>query len=201
MRAELEERYVQNLQRVRALVQIYRELGGGGSGRRAVEKVDVLRAAVVFLHATLEDVLRALLSRRWRLAASAQQFADIPIAVAADGRHPAKIGMPELMGQVGKSVDELVQQSIDAYLERSNYNNLGEVKAALTRSGLSADVVAPTAKPIAAMMSRRHQIVHRADRQDAGGSGNHVAASLGVGAVEAWILAVERLLAGIVARL
>jgi hypothetical protein len=50
------------------------------------------------------------------------------------------------------------------------------------------------------MMSRRHQIVHRADRHDLGGSGNHMAASLGTAAVEAWIEAVDALCRDIVAR-
>ena len=64
MREEIEARYVLNLQRVRKLVQVYRDLAGPGSGRRPVETVDLLRSAVVFLHAALEDVLRTLLVRR-----------------------------------------------------------------------------------------------------------------------------------------
>ena len=50
----------QNLDRASNLVEIYRTLYGEGKGRRSVPKVDLLPAAVVFIHASLEDFLRAL---------------------------------------------------------------------------------------------------------------------------------------------
>ena len=78
-----------------------------------------------------------------------------------------------------------------AHLERSNFNNLADVKKALARCGIDASVVTPFTHELAAMMSRRHLIVHRADRQDAGGSGKHAAASLGAATVQTWKAAVE----------
>src|SRR5262245_29791393 len=79
MEPELEARARRNLQRVRKLVQLYRDLAGPGRGRRPVETIDLLRSAVVFLHATLEDALRTLLVERWVLATDTSHFADLPI--------------------------------------------------------------------------------------------------------------------------
>lgn len=106
-----------------------------------------------------------------------------------------KVTLVELASLRGKSIDELVQESVEAHLARSNFNNVGDVKTAISRSGLTTLAVLPYASSLAAMMTRRHQIVHRADRREVGGSGNHAAASLGVATVEAWIAAVEAIVA------
>jgi len=200
MREEIEARYVLNLQRVRKLVQVYRDLAGPGPGRRPVETVDLLRSAVVFLHATLEDVLRTLLVRRWVSVADPSHFEDIPVALSPESRH-AKVTLADLALHRGKSVEQILQASVDAHLARATFSHVGDVRTALLRSGIDAAVLTPHARRIAATMSRRHQIVHRADRQDAGGSGNHAGASLGVGTVEAWIAAIEAVCRGIVAKL
>lgn len=200
MREEIETGFRLNLQRVRKLVQVYRDLAGPGPGRRPVETTDVLRCAVVFLHATLEDLLRGLLVRRWSDASDPSAFDDIPIAVGADTRN-TKVTLADLASLRGKTVAEVVQASVEAHLGRSTFNHVGEVKTALIRSGIDAGAVGPYATEIATMMSRRHQIVHRADRQDLPRPGNHFAASLGVLTVEGWIAAVEGLCRAIVARL
>ncbi len=47
------DRLNQNLDRASNLVEIYRVVYGEGKGRRNVHKIDLLRAAVVFIHASL----------------------------------------------------------------------------------------------------------------------------------------------------
>ena len=44
---------------------MYTTRAGTGQGRRSVQDTDILRAAVVLLHATLEDLLRSLAD--WKL--------------------------------------------------------------------------------------------------------------------------------------
>lgn len=200
MREEIEARYELNLQRVRKLVQVYRDLAGPGSGRRPVETVDLLRSAVVFLHATLEDVLRTLLVHRWVSAADPVHFEDIPVALSPESRQ-AKVSLADLAPHRGKTVEQILQASVEAHLARATFNHVGDVRTALIRSGIDAAFLTPHARRVAATMSRRHQIVHRADRQDAPGPGHHAGASLGVAAVEAWISAVEAVCRGIVAKL
>lgn len=197
MREDIVTRYEPNLARVRKLVDAYRAIAGPGPGRRSLDTIDVLRAAVVFLHATLEDVLRTLLARRWPTAGPEHPFDGIPVA---PGRRD-RVTLTDLASHRGKSVDDVVRESVNAYLERSNFNNVADVKTAMQRAGLDFEAIAPQASSLAAMMTRRHQIVHRADRQEIGGSGNHAAASLGISTVEAWISAVEATCKAIVAQL
>src|SRR5437588_8261871 len=52
--------FTANLGRVSNLVKLYENTSGRGKGRKAVHEADVLRAAVVFAHATLEDFIRSI---------------------------------------------------------------------------------------------------------------------------------------------
>lgn len=51
------QRFGANLGRVRSLIGTYAAVVGSGSGRPSVQNADVLRAAVILLHAALEDLL------------------------------------------------------------------------------------------------------------------------------------------------
>ena len=57
---EIRDRFRGNLHRVRIMVEAYESGAGKGKGRRSVGQTDLLRAAVVLLHATLEDLLRSV---------------------------------------------------------------------------------------------------------------------------------------------
>ena len=60
----IRERFERNLQRVRSLVALFSSLTGAGRGRASVEIEDILRSAVVLLHASLEDLLRGIANVR-----------------------------------------------------------------------------------------------------------------------------------------
>jgi hypothetical protein len=200
MRDEIAEHSALNLARVRELVRVHEGLAADDPGAASSEATDVLRAAVVFLHATLEDVLRTLLERRWLRVADPRTFDDVPIATGPDLRQQ-KITLADLVLHRGKSVADLVQESIDAHLERSSFNHVGDIKTALARSGVDARSVAPYEGALAAMMSRRHQIVHRADMPQVFGSGRRAATPLALATVEAWIAAVAGVCGSVVAGL
>ena len=77
MKIEIESCFNSNHQRVEHLVALY-ETATLVPGRRAVDLSDLLRSAVVFLHATLEDFL--LSQREWTLpTAEASHLKEIPI--------------------------------------------------------------------------------------------------------------------------
>ena len=80
MKAVIEGRFNENIARVRNLLSIYgTHLSGSGGGRRSHSKTDVLRAATVMLHASLEDLLRSI--AYWRLPlANAESLNKIPLA-------------------------------------------------------------------------------------------------------------------------
>lgn len=187
MKAEIQTRFSENLERARHLVQVY-QTSALGPGRRAVDTTDLLRAAVVFLHATIEDFLRSLLE--WKLPhAAAVHLKDIPLA----GKRPrSTYTLDELAQFRGESVDEVVARSIAAHLDRSNFNDPGEVEGVLERIGLPKTLLDPYRDKLGPMMKRRHWIVHRADRNIATGRGHQAAVALQQAAVEAWSTALRR---------
>ena len=198
MRDEIEVRFKANLDRVRAIVAAYQERARPGSGRQAVQTVDLLRAAVVFLHATMEDALRSALEWKWPEATSRELLADVPVVCHNRG---SKIELVDLLPHRGTTVDDLIRRSVEAHLERASFNNVGDVKKAVERMGLPPTIVTPYRGDLASLMARRHSIVHRADRLDKQGSGYNGAASLGQWLVSRWISSVEGLCTAIVAAL
>jgi len=196
VKAEIETRFAANLERVRHLVDAYQG-AADGQGRRPVVTTDVLRAAVVFLHATLEDLLRSLLE--WKLPqAAAVHLKDVPLT----GKKPrSTFTLDDLAPFRGKSVDDLIARSVLENLERSNFNDPGEVEGVLERIGLPRVLLDPYRDKLGPMMKRRHWIVHRADRNTATGRGHHAAGTLQQAAVEAWSEALRQFGADVLARL
>lgn len=184
VKQEITRRFERNLSRVENLLQMYPT---EGRGRRDVEATDLLRASVVFLHATLEDLVRSVLE--WKLpSAPAGSFGDVPLVGCERG---VKIGLKELVEFRGRSVDNIIQESVTEYLSESNFGHPGELKIALEKVGLPKSIVETYQDKLGPMMSRRHWIVHRADRNDAVGSGQHSARSLGTGTIQRWLEAVR----------
>lgn len=121
---------------------------------------DLLRASVVLLHATLEDVLRSILELRLPTA-NPEHLAMLKFAVG--DRSKDHLSVSELAKHRGKTVDQLIGERIDVYLERSNFNNIEDVVQALARAGIDANLLDPYKDALAALMQRRHWIVHRVD--------------------------------------
>jgi len=188
IREEIQTRFNGNLQRVRNIVGLYTASTRKRKGRPAVQETDLLRAAVVLLHATLEDLLRS--SAAWKLpTAAAGVLSEIPLA---GSRGNKSLGLQELAAFRGRSVDEVISRSVSEYLERSSYNHPGDVKAILEKIGIEKSIVDGFAATLAVMMARRHLIAHRADRNPIRGPGHHEAQSLSSSAVTRWIDTVER---------
>lgn len=198
MRDQIEARFKANVGRVRAIVDVYRDRARPGSGRQDVSTTDLLRAAVVFLHATMEDALRGALEWKWPETTSRDLLVEVPVVGHNRG---SKIELADLLPYKGESVNDLIRRSVEAHLERSNFNNVGEVKKAVTRMGLDPQLVTPYQSDLASLMARRHNIVHRADRLGEQGSGYHGAASLSQGLIGRWIASVEGLCTAILAEL
>lgn len=159
MKQEISDRFDLNIARVRNLVSIYRiQLSGPGKGRRGHQETDVLRAALVLLHASMEDVLRSL--AYWKMPAAAPTVLE---KIALVGGNSIKFHLGNLATHGGKTVDEVIKDSVDASLERSNYNNCDEVVGLLVSIGLDPTPLQQYMPGLDSAMKRRHQIVHRAD--------------------------------------
>jgi len=143
----------------------------------------------VLLHATLEDLVRSL--AEWKLpAATPDVLAEVPLSGQKRG---AKFGMQELAAFRGQTVDEVIARSVSEHLERSSYNHPGDLEATLVAIGCKIKIERDKRVELAAMMSRRHWIAHRLDRNPKKGSGHHRVKSLSILVVNRWIEAVERL--------
>lgn len=186
---EINERLNSNLDRVKNLVTIYEaHLQRPGRGRQDAHRSDVLRATVVLLHASLEDFLRSIAN--WKLpSAKAEVVAAVPLL--GTGSIPKKFTLGDLAQFRGMAVDDVISKSVDAYLDRSNYNNAGDLRAFFQELALPISTVEPLFSDVNEMMRRRHLIVHRADRNDAVGRGQHATHSISRTTVNRWIALVE----------
>lgn len=116
-----------NLSRVDNLVSLY---GTSSRGRTAVKEADILRAALVMLHASLEDYLRALLI--WKIDQFEEEILDEFGFNKKKKRSADKISLGELSRHREKSVAEVIDESVRSQLEEyQSFNNLGDVKKAL----------------------------------------------------------------------
>lgn len=183
MKEDIEKRFARNLDRVESLLQLY---PNDGPGRRAVGASDLLRSAVVFLHATTEDLIRSILEWKLPLARN-EAFAEMPLV----GLKRNKFNLEDLAAHRGKSVDEVLRESLVASLQDSNFNSPGEVVRALQQVGLPSTFVDPYRDDLGPMMKRRHWIVHRADRNQDSGSGQHSVQSIALPTVKTWLRAVR----------
>ena len=186
MKSEISTRFDENLARVENLVNLYSAAGGG---RRDVAQSDLLRAAVAFLHASLEELMREILE--WKLPdAPSEMFNDVPLAGSAPR---TRFTLPELASHRGKNVDAVLRESIREHLLVSSFNHPGDLQRALENAGLSSVPIAPYRRELGPMMSRRHWIVHRADRNEFAGPGHHATRSLSKATVDRWLRAVRGL--------
>jgi hypothetical protein len=122
---------------------------------------DILRAAVVLIHAHLEDFLRTIAGVL--LPVGDESFLNsIPLA-GLKGR-PEKFSLGKLVQHKGKSVDDVLRESVSEYLDRRTFNNTEEITQLLGELGVDTSKVNECFPAIQQMMKRRHQIVHRVDR-------------------------------------
>jgi len=151
-----------NIARINQLLTAAQEYLASKDHEKLAIGDDFLRSAVVFLHATLEDALRTLAMLYLPLS-SEIQLNDIPLIGTGNGNRPEKFFLGKLAEHRGKSVDNLLEESVSAYLQRSNYNNTVDVAYLLRGLGINLKEVSPYFPAIDELMKRRHEIVHRAD--------------------------------------
>lgn len=125
-------------------------------------RADILRTIVVFLHATFEDVLRT--TARQRIAAAKSEVLDkIPLVGTSRSGRAEKFHLGALNEHRGKTVDQLIQESVENYLDRESFGSCADVDEVLTHMGLDAAPFKPLYADLDQMMKRRHRIVHEAD--------------------------------------
>jgi hypothetical protein len=123
---------------------------------------DILRAIVVFLHATFEDALREI--ARLRLSdPSVEILEKIPLVGLSPSGQPQKFSLGVLKGYQGKTVEDLIRESVDEHLNKTSFNHPTDVVIMLRKIQIDATGLDKYFGVLDEMMKRRHQIVHQAD--------------------------------------
>jgi hypothetical protein len=151
-------RFLFNMRRINRLIALAPPPKSEGEVESDTLCGDLNRAVVVFLHATFEDLLRT--AARQRLdAAKWQDFNDIPLV----GGRAEKFNLAALDAHRGKTVDQLIRESVDHYLNRQTFGSCGDVEDVLRQIGLDSKPFKPLYADLDQLMKRRHRIVHEAD--------------------------------------
>jgi hypothetical protein len=124
---------------------------------------DILRSAVVLLHALMEDGIRSCLSRCYPI--TEESFRNIPIL--GIGRPGNKVDFAELFPHRDKTVAEVFRESVREHVHRRSFSDYGQVRYALEECGVHSthlkQLDEKVGAKISALIARRHKIVHNAD--------------------------------------
>lgn len=154
--------FSENLGRAKNLIEASIRLSVGDSGVTPLAE-DVLRASVVFLHASLEEVIRNLFVRRLPNVA-ADKLDEIPLAGMTGLRRPSKIFLGALVQFRGDFVDNVIKRSIESYVDTFNLNSSTELAQCLELAEVDVSDLRQYFPALNELMKRRHQIVHQMDR-------------------------------------
>lgn len=187
-------RYLKNLNRVTNLVHVYESHPDSkGKGRKDVRTTDILRASVVLLHSTFEDICRTI-ERELLPRGGEEALNEVPLLGISKQGRPEKFFLGKLASYRGKTVDEVITRSVEAHLDLASYNSVDDFCAFLKRVGFSNEPFKPFLPQLASLMKRRHHIVHQADRSGERGRGYQQARSLSRNTVRRWVSCVRRVL-------
>lgn len=191
-------RFKDNVTRVRNLLSLFEQIGAGKQGRRPTHATDVLRAATVLLHASLEEFVSGLARERLPNA-DINALNNVPLV--GTGPRLERISLGQLAPYKEQSVGRLIEDSVSEHLDRSNWNNPGDLKKMLQSLGLNVAELDIDWDSLGRLMARRHQIVHQADRNPKVGVGQPKAEMIAVKMVRQWTEDVEHFVDQVAERL
>ena len=157
------DQFTKNMQRSRMLVAMYSQIAKDHPDSKSIHATDILRAAVVFMHAALEEFLRSLVLTTFPLA-HAEVLNDVPLSGQNRMGRAEKFFLGDLTRFKDLTVAQVIERSVRDYVSRQTYNNRGDLMFVVRSLGLRDSDVAGVMPKLDAMLQRRHQIVHRGDR-------------------------------------
>ena len=125
-------------------------------------KDDILRAAVVLLHATLEDFLR-FLGGRYIPSGGEEVLNRMSLVDSSSVLHPEKFLLGKLAEHRGKTVDQLIAESVQAHLDKRSFSSIKDITSLLASVGIPSSEVEKYYPTLNDLIVRRHEIVHRGD--------------------------------------
>jgi hypothetical protein len=187
------DRFQKNLKRVDRLIDAYKSLKTT-TRRATVEESDILRAAVVFLHAAQEDYLRGIIVE---YLAEKNNLNVINFSFGNNGNRTKQISLSDLSTRNNElTIGKFVQDQIEEHMQKVSFNKTDDIATWLDRLGveIKKDDLFPQ---IAELIARRHKIVHEADLNEKSGKGHHSANPISSLSVQEWKEAVMELIARI----
>jgi hypothetical protein len=189
---DISARFCYNLERVENLVSLFIKLGvGKGGGRRSTSELDILRAAVVLLHASFEDLIRSTEQAMFETY-SDEIWKTVKFPGVTD-REPDRdrLRVCDLRKYKGMSVDFLIAETVAGHLNKKTYNHVEDLTAFITALGVEVEPYRAYFQSLSNLIKRRHHIVHQADKQSAEVQGKYRATEINVSTVKTWIAAVK----------
>jgi hypothetical protein len=193
------ERLVQNLVRTRVLVRLYRMINALPSVTTSLQSpqgqgedvlADLLRSSVVFVHATLEDFLRSIAAALLPFSEESM-LNEVPLVGTSGSGRPEKFFLGRLAAHRDKTVLELIQESVREHLLTATYNDTTQIASLLRGLNIDVEKVRNAFPRLDELIRRRHQIVHRADRQEHRRDPQEGVESITEEQVEDWISEVQ----------
>lgn len=154
--------YDEGINRVSSLLALYENLQKEGLARKSKEMrpTDILRAAIVLLHASEEDYFRNILVRWYPLKADQKAMSEISLA-GSDGR-VSKYSFDRFAQFSGKTVDEVIAQSVQEHFSKMSFNSYKDIDGRLKKINIQLDSF-QRKSDIDTLIKRRHKIVHEVD--------------------------------------
>lgn len=126
---------------------------------------DILRSGIVLFHASMEDVLREI---GRVLLIKSHRFDNILIRLPGEEVSKETIGLKHLVRyHKDLTVGDLVSQIIGDHLDSMSFTSAKRIYGYLQSLGVDASSV-ELPKNLDTLINRRHDIVHRADRNCSG---------------------------------
>lgn len=153
----------ENMQRAQSLISIYKRLAELQNKKTAIHSTDILRAAVVFMHAALEELIRSLIIVTYANAPQCE-IDKVPLFLQRRSRQAEKFLLGALVEHKHLTVDQVIQKSVESHFQNQTFNNRADLVRAMEMIGVKKGMAKKMLPTLDAMLDRRHQIVHRVDR-------------------------------------
>jgi hypothetical protein len=125
-----------NIDRITRIMKFSGAVGKAVSSSSQAERqlymLDILRLIVVMLHANMDDTLREIVRLSYARN-NPDHLSEIPIGNTKSPR----VTLADLVKYRGRTIDDLIQESVDDYLNIVSFNNVEITAKILSRAGIN----------------------------------------------------------------
>jgi RiboL-PSP-HEPN len=156
---------LENMKRVETIIGLHAKVDKADIGTEN-ERSELLRAAVVFLHSSIEEVVRNLFVEFLPKGDTKTLNELSYFGNGLTDRSKGVLFGDLLKNHSGRFVENVIIDCINAHVDRLNINNSEQLVSQLKKVKIDTDTLSPFLDDLDQLMRRRHQIVHQMDRDD-----------------------------------